>query len=92
MNQEIHHSNIFRTSMPLLLQTSRAFHWLCISQIRLLAVRVLAEFTAVALQELSKRSYLKRSLKLSRLKWRVFGEGSCYVLSIRPVGGVQIDL
>ena len=23
---------------------------------------------------------------------RVFGEGSCYVLSIRPVGGVQIDL
>jgi len=117
-----------------------------------LAVRVLAEYTAVALQELSKRSYPKRSLKLSRLKFspqvencnftcfffkpangffmttpilkvdlhaanrsygqhiiqafvpekkleafkaemeRVFGEGSCYVLSIRPVGGVQIDL
>ena len=93
MNQEIHHSNIFRTSMPLPLQTSRVFHWLCILQNRLLAVRVLAEYTAVALSGTIQAFVPEKKLEAFKAEMeRVFGEGSCYVLSIRPVGGVQIDL
>ena len=79
--------------MLLLPQTSRVFHLLCILQKQALggegACRVHGGGFAGTIQAFvpeKKLEAFKAEME------RVFGEGSCYVLSIRPVGGVQIDL
>jgi hypothetical protein len=58
-----------------------------VGQLRPDAFAVVAVF-AFAVEELTQFACLVQSLHLES----VLGEGSCYVLSIRPQGGVEMEV